>query len=121
MTTTMCLSGGALFKAGLNVNTALATTGGDNIDMVINQAESTINTITRTDYTKKYAGLSNNVKKILEQVCQDLTAIDLIKYDMSGYTDRVEAEDMINVLRDAALRGLSILKDMKTTDFINGT
>jgi hypothetical protein len=40
---------------------------------------------------------------------------------MSGYTSRVEAEDMINVLRDASLRGLSILKDKKSQDFINGS
>jgi hypothetical protein len=37
---------------------------------------------------------------------------------MSGYTSRIEAEDLINVLRDAALRGLALLKDKKITDFI---
>jgi hypothetical protein len=37
---------------------------------------------------------------------------------MSGYNSRVEAEDLINVLRDAALRNLALLKDKKHTDFI---
>ena len=38
---------------------------------------------------------------------------------MSAFTSRVEAEDMINVLRDAALRGLSLLRDKKQKVFIN--
>jgi len=40
---------------------------------------------------------------------------------LSGYTTRIEAEDMINILRDAALRGLSIIRDKKVVDFFNGT
>jgi hypothetical protein len=32
----------------------------------------------------------------------------------------VEAEDMVNILRDAALRGLAILRDKKNQDFITG-
>jgi hypothetical protein len=39
---------------------------------------------------------------------------------MAGYTSRTEAEDMINILRDGALRGLSLLKDKKVQDFMNG-
>jgi hypothetical protein len=37
---------------------------------------------------------------------------------MSGFTSRVEAEDMINILRDGALRGLSILRDKKAQQFL---
>ena len=44
----------------------------------------------------------------------------VIQYDFSGFTSRTEAEDMINVLRDAALRGMSILRDKKAQDFANG-
>ena len=38
---------------------------------------------------------------------------------MSGYTSRTEAEDMINVLRDAALRGMSLLRDKKTKEILD--
>jgi hypothetical protein len=61
-----------------------------------------------------------DVKSILKGVGSDICAIYVIQWDMSGFTSRIEAEDMINVLRDAALRGLSILRDKKTQDFING-
>jgi len=83
------------------------------------QAESTINAITRINYSDTYAALDLDVKAILRQTASDLAAIYVIQYDMSGYTSRVEAEDMVNILRDSALRGLSLLRDKKVTDFIN--
>ena len=42
-----------------------------------------------------------------------------MSHDMRGYT-KAEAENMINILRDGALRGLSLIRDKKVTDFING-
>ena len=61
--------------------------------------------------------LSGNVI-IATQVVEDIAAIYGITYDMSGFTSRIEAEDMINVLRDSALRGLSLLRDQKVVTFI---
>ena len=84
------------------------------------QAESLINVACRYNFSDNYSTLNTDVKKILQEVASDLAAIYVISYDMSGYTSRIEAEDMINVLRDAALRGISILRDKKQQDFING-
>jgi hypothetical protein len=126
MATTFCVSGAAIFKAGKGINANLSggtlKVSGDVLaDHFINQAESLINVHTRYNWTDNYSGLNADTKKILEEVASDLAAIYLINFDMSGYTSRVEAEDMINVLRDASLRGLSILKDKKSQDFINGS
>lgn len=82
------------------------------------QVESLINAMTRYNWSDAYAGLNADVKGLLKEVASDLAAIYVIQYDMSGYTSRIEAEDMINVLRDAALRGISILRDKKTQTFI---
>lgn len=82
------------------------------------QAESTINVACRYNFSDNYNELNNDTKKILSQVASDLAAIYVIQYDMSGYTSRIEAEDMINILRDAALRGISILRDKKQQEFI---
>ena len=41
-----------------------------------------------------------------------------IQYDMSGFSSRIEAETMLDVQRDMAMRGLSLLKDKKVTDFV---
>jgi len=66
------------------------------------------------------AGLNADVKNILKEVTSCLCAINVIMWDMSGYNSRTEAEDMINVLRDTALRDLSILRDKKNQDFMTG-
>ena len=86
----------------------------------IAQAESEINTICRFNFSDNYAALNADVKQILKEAASNLAAIYVISYDMSGYTTRTEAEDMINVLRDGYLRCISILRDKKAQDFING-
>jgi len=95
-----------------------------NVEAYINdymtQVESFINTVTRYNWSDNYSTLNADVKGILKEVASNLAAIYVIIYDMSGYTSRVEAEDMINVLRDAALRGLALLRDKKTQDFMTG-
>lgn len=125
MTTTFCVSGAVLVKAGVNVNAAVAdgsvligTTSP--VDTWINQAENTINANSRIDFISTYASLSNDKKLILEDTCSSLAAIYAINYDMSGYTSRIEAEDMVVILRDAALRGLGLLRDKKVSgEFVN--
>ncbi len=105
-------------KAGAN---ASATS---NVEAYINdfmtQVESSINAVTRFNWSTNYSGLSTDVKGILKEVASNLAAIYVIQYDFSGFTSRIEAEDMINILRDAALRGLSLLRDQKTRAFLEG-
>lgn len=82
------------------------------------QAESFINSACRYNFSDNYASLNTDTKGILQDCATNLAAIYVIQYDMSGFTSRIEAEDMINILRDAALRDIALLKDKKTTDFI---
>lgn len=84
----------------------------------VTQAESIINVFTRYNWSDAYTALDADVKGILKQVASDLAAIYVISYDMSGFNSRTEAEDLINILRDSALRGLSILKDKKQQLFM---
>tara|TARA_R100000049_G_C1859513_1_gene23572 strand:+ start:141 stop:506 length:366 start_codon:yes stop_codon:yes gene_type:complete len=105
-------------KAGAN---ASATSKAEAyVNDYMTQAESLINVATRYNWSDAYSGLNADVKGILKEVASNLAAIYVIEYDFSGFTSRIEAEDMINVLRDAALRGLSILRDLKQQDFMNG-
>ena len=94
-----------------------------NVEAYINdymsQVESFINVVCRYNFSDNYSSLNADVKGILKEVASNLAAIYVIQYDFSGYTSRIEAEDMINVLRDAALRGISVLRDKKQQDFIN--
>ena len=90
------------------------------INDYMTQVESQINVFTRYNWSDAYSSLNADVKGLLKEIASNLAAIYVIEYDMSGFTSRVEAEDMINVLRDAALRGLSMLSDKKQQTFMLG-
>ena len=105
-------------KAGANASATSVAEAYVNDFMT--QVESLINSICRYNFSDAYSGLNADTKGILKEVASDLAAIYVIQYDMSGFTSRIEAEDMINILRDAALRGLSILRDKKVQDFMVG-
>lgn len=84
------------------------------------QAESVINAVTRFNWSDNYAALNVDVKGLLKECASNMAAIYAIQYNMAGYTSRVEAEDMINILRDAYLRDLALLRDWKVKDFVKG-
>jgi len=91
------------------------------INDYVTQAESLINVVCRFNFSDAYSGLNADVKGLLKEVASDIAAIYVISYDMSGYLSRTEAENMVNILRDAALRGLSVLKDKKAQDFMEAS
>jgi len=104
------------YKAGAN---ASATSKAEAyVNSYMTQVESQINAMCRYNFSDNYSSLNADTKGILKEVASNLAAIYVIQYDMSGFTSRIEAEDMINVLRDAALRGLSILRDKKAQSFV---
>ena len=106
------------YKAG---NKASATSKAEAyVNSYMTQVESFINCVTRFNWSDAYSALNVDVKGILKDCASNLAAIYVIQWDMSGFTTRVEAEDMINVLRDAALRDLALLRDKKTKDFMSG-
>jgi len=84
------------------------------------RAESIINCVCRYNFSDNFSTLNIDVKQILSDFCSSFAAIEAITYTMAAYTSRIEAEDMINVLRDGMLRAMSILRDQKTVTFING-
>lgn len=108
-------------KAGDNASTT-ATAEAYTNDF-IKQVESEINTICRYNFTDNYSTLNDDVKYLLKQAASNMAAIYILNYKPTGQNgalDRIEYEDRINILRDAALRCLSILRDQKAVNFING-
>lgn len=91
-------------------------------DEIILDVEAVINCATRFDWSAVDAAsaITATVRGILIDTGAALAAIEGISWDMSGFTTRTEAESMITVLRDTALRNISILRDTKTQTFING-
>lgn len=126
MTTTFCVSGAALKKAGLNVNASLSAgtilLSGSNfiVDTWINDAESIINASTKKNWTTAYGTLNVAVKDILRDAAASLAAINCVAYDPSGYTSREEATLIMDKCRDDYIRDLEILKDDDTITWMEG-
>lgn len=124
MAITLTTTNACLFKAGKNVSPDMVSSAlifGSDTDTVINewinQAEGEINMTTTHDWVTEYSSLGDIDKKMLDEIASSLVAINIIAYDMSGYTTRVEAESMISVHRDIALRGMKELKDKNTAEY----
>jgi hypothetical protein len=83
-------------------------------------AESYINSETEKNWSDAYASLNVDVKGILSLCASSLAAIEVIRYDMSGFTSRAEAELMIKVLYRRAMDCIKTLKTKTNNDFIAG-
>jgi hypothetical protein len=111
-----CSGSNVVKKAGIHVNSTVS--GADYTNEFIIQAEGYINAATRYNWNDKFATLNTDVKGILEDTAACYAAIGLINADMSGYTSRVEAEDMINVLWAKVKQNIEVLKDQKVVEFL---
>ena len=105
-------------KAGLGQNNAVS--GVAYTQEFTKQAESFVNVATRYNWSDTYSTLNDDVKGVLEEAVSNLAAIYMISYDMSGYTSRIEAEDMINVLWARWQEIKKELTDQKTVTYMKG-
>lgn len=99
MAATMCLSGAALAKAGAGVSSTITTgwSSTSEYEGWIEEAEGFLSNLTKFDLITNWTSLNTVYKLIFTEYCSRYAAVEAIKYDMSGYTSRVEAEDLINV------------------------
>lgn len=104
-------------KAGANASATSSAEAYTND--YIQDAEGIVCSVCRFNFVAVYGSLTDATRYILREAVANLAAIYVIQYDMSGFTSRVEAEDMINILRDGHLKALSLLRDKKVQEFIN--
>ena len=74
-------------------------------------AEGAICAYCHTDFVTNYSSLQTEIKSALSDVCSSMIAMNIVSYDMSGYTDRREAETILDILDNQVNRGLQVLKD----------
>ena len=117
MSFTFCTSQAIIDKAGSAASEAI-TTNATALAIFYDNAEAVVSTVSRFDYVTVSGSLQTNIKPILADAISDLAAIHVVAWDMVGYPSRIVAEDMINVLRDGALRNLSLLRDQKGVKFL---
>ena len=107
-----------LVKAGENVDSTGTTEA--RINALSLQAESYINLISRYNWSDNYATINADVRGILSEAESNLVAIYLISFNMAGYTTRVEAEDMVNILKVRFNECMVLLSDQKVVLFMQG-
>ena len=107
-----------LLRVGTGASATVKAAGW--FDTIIIDVEAVINCATRYNWSTADAAttLTATVRGILVDTGACLAAIEGISWDMSGFTSRRAAEDMVNILRDIALRNISILRDKKTQAFL---
>ena len=106
--------------AGANVNSAIAASQAM-IQIFSDNAEAYVNSACRYDFVAASSAIISgypNIYRILSGTIGAIAAIDCISYDMSGYTGRGEAEDMINVLYDRKENGIEYLKAIKKPEVV---
>lgn len=108
MAWTLCTSGAAVAAAGTFVNTSIQGNATE-LDNFSNQAEGAICAECHTDFVSNYANFDTEIQNALQTICAAKIAKKLVKYDMSGYTDRREAETILDVLDDEESKGLQTL------------
>ena len=114
MSWTLCTSGSAIAKAGTNANSTIIASG-STLAKWSDEAEGYIVTRTHIDFRADYSSLPTDVQNALSNVCSSLIAIQIVSYDMAGYTRLGEAVTIINVHDNLVRDGFEFLKDFKKT------
>jgi len=94
-----------------------------NINAICLEVESYINLVTRYNWSDKFTApatttLNVDVWHTLGELESNLVAIYFISYNMVGYTSRIEAEDMVNILVWKSNLLIALLSDQKVKEFI---
>lgn len=82
------------------------------------QAECTLNTRTKKNWSDIYSTLSEDLKEILNRIVSNIAAMEGINADMSGFTSRLEATSMIDYLRWGTEKLINELKKADLKNFI---
>jgi len=113
---TICLSGALVLKAGKN---AVSLTQAQ-YDTLIDEAEAYINAVTKYDFTSNWATISGMAAgKMVREAVSSWAAMNLVSYDMSGYSSRLEAQTILDVLWSKCVECINALRDDNVKTFVN--
>lgn len=112
MSWTLCTSGAAVAKAGVNANSDIIISG-TGLAEFSDEVEGTICLKTRKDMVADFSGLSANFQGAVEDLASDLIAMKIINYDQSGFL-KGEAQTMLDVLKD---NSDTIMKDLREKQY----
>lgn len=104
------------FYAGENVDSAGDTEANHN--QLAAEAEAYLCSLVKYDIVSNWDDLNSTYKQLFSEWAARYGAIGLIQYDMSVYSSRIEAEDMIN-MHWARMNSIeNLLVEADTQDFL---
>jgi hypothetical protein len=108
MSWTLTTSQACIAKAGLNANSTIIASGAT-LAKWSDEVEGTLCMLTRYDWIANYATVTANFKPALSDYVSDKVAMKIINYDTNSYTSKVEAQTMLDILRDNSKEILTTL------------
>ena len=114
---TIATSGNVMLKAGAGVGAITVP----QMSGAILMAEGELNATTRTNWTDLFLTMNSDTKFILTEAVSSLAANSLIVTDMSGYTNRAEAQTILDVNIDNFRRAIRVLEEDKGKTFLKGS
>lgn len=117
MSFTLSSSGACTISAGANVSSSLLADS-SKLNTISDEVEGYINTLCRYNVVGSFASLTSTSKNILASLHSALVAQKMISYDMSGYTNAQEADQMLNVLENTAVKCEELLTQDKSKKYL---
>ncbi len=110
-------SGAVLAKAGANVSveTLFGITSGARLENAYKHAMGTLSAETAEDWTTDIPSVKTEFSGAVADVVSSLAAMEMIEFDMSGYTSRSESRLMLNMNENIARKGISNMKNKNIT------
>ena len=102
---------------GENVGAAWTDETRDEVGL---QAESFVCCMIRYDAVTNWAAIGAIEKRIMTEYVARSVALAAIAFNMVGFTSRIEAEDMLNIIVWRLRAIEKLLTDQKTVTFIQG-
>ena len=120
MAWTLCTSGAAVNKAGVNANSTI-TASGAALENWSDEVENEIATLARSDVIGNYANLTTNGKQVIGKLCSSMIAQNIVSYDKTGYLTMSEADQILNVLENDIRRIIPLITEDKNKTYLGIT
>lgn len=113
MTWTLCTSGAAIGKAGINANSSLIGYSGTSkaiLDSYSSFAEAQVCAELHTDFITNLANYPTPIQNAVADVVSSRIAMQIVSYDPRGYLSR-EADYLMNLNNSIYQNGIILLRN----------
>lgn len=119
MSWTLCTSGSAIIKAGINANASLISWNAAsivNLNQMSDETEGSICAELHTDFVTNLTTYPTQIQNALADICSSKIAMKIANYDLTGYLAR-EADTILNINDEIISKGIRKLADKKMQRF----